>query len=217
MHLLFDLDGALTDPFPGITKCIQYALVAIGRPQPSAESLRWCIGPPLRESFASLLGPDKEHLADVAVAKYRERFGSVGLFENNLYPTIAENLEQLKRSGHTLCVATSKPAVFAERIIGHFGLGTYFRSVNGSELDGTRSDKGALIAHVLKRYDIGPADAIMIGDRKHVMIGAHQNGVAGLGVSWGYGSTEELREAGAYACVATPAELHGAILKKPSD
>jgi phosphoglycolate phosphatase len=216
MHLLFDLDGTLTDPFPSITKCIQYALVAMGRPQPSAESLRWCIGPPLRESFASLLGPAGEHLADIAVAKYRERFSSVGLFENNLYPTIAENLERLKRSGHLLCVATSKPTVFAERIIEHFGLGTYFRSVNGSELDGTRSDKGALIAHVLKRDDIAPTDAIMIGDRKHDMIGARQNGVAGLGVSWGYGSMEELREAGAYACVAEAAELHDAIRKKPN-
>jgi phosphoglycolate phosphatase len=215
MHLLFDLDGTLTDPFPGITKCIQYALVAMGRPEPAAESLRWCIGPPLKKSFESLLGPAKEHLAEVAVAKYRERFGSVGLFENNLYPAIAETLDQLKQSGHSLSVATSKPTVFAERIIAHFGLGKYFRSINGSELDGTRSDKTALIEYVLRRDDIAPIDAIMIGDREHDMIGARRNGVAGLGVGWGYGSMKELEDAGAYACVATPQELHAAIGKKP--
>jgi phosphoglycolate phosphatase len=215
MHLLFDLDGTLTDPFPGITKCIQYALVAMGRPEPAAESLRWCIGPPLKKSFESLLGPADEHLAEVAVAKYRERFGSVGLFENNLYPAIAETLDQLKQSGHSLSVATSKPTVFAERIIAHFGLGKYFRSINGSELDGTRSDKTTLIAYILKRDDIGPKDTIMIGDRKHDMIGARQNGVAGIGVGWGYGTMEELAEAGAYACVATPAELLGAIRGRP--
>ena len=137
MHLLFDLDGTLTDPFPGITKCIQHALVSLGRPPPSAESLRWCIGPPLKKSFATLLGSEDEHTADAALTKYRERFGMVGLFENAVYPEIETALDELRKAGYSLGVATSKPTVFAERIIEHFGLRRYFRAVDGSELDGT--------------------------------------------------------------------------------
>lgn len=213
MHLLFDLDGTLTDPFPGITGCIQHALVGLGRPRPSAESLRWCIGPPLRESFATLLGPENAHRADAALAKYRERFGSVGLFENEPYPEIKHALAKLHQCGHSLRVATSKPTVFAERIVEHFGLKQYFHSIDGSELDGARSDKAILIAHILKRDAIRPGDAVMIGDREHDMIGARQNGVAGLGVLWGYGSREELEGAGAYACAAAPSDLVALIGK----
>ena len=145
MHLLFDLDGTLTDPFPGITKCIQHALTSLGQPLPSAESLRWCIGPPLKSSLITLLGPLHAHLADEALARYRERFSSVGLFENNVYDDIVRTLDELQKCGHSLSVATSKPTVFAERIIQHFGLTRYFRAVDGSELDGTRSDKALLI------------------------------------------------------------------------
>jgi phosphoglycolate phosphatase len=211
MHLLFDLDGTLTDPFPGITKCIQNALTSLGQPMPSAESLRWCIGPPLKNSFLRLLGPLHEHLADEAVARYRERFGSVGLFENSVYPGIEQTLEDLKNCGHSLSVATSKPFVFAERIIQHFGLSRYFHSVYGSELDGTRSDKAQLIDHILKREQIDPSSVVMIGDREHDMIGASHNSVAGLGVLWGYGTREELEAAGASACAAAPSDLVGLI------
>jgi phosphoglycolate phosphatase len=207
MRLLIDLDGTLTDPFPGITRCIQHALTALGRASPPAESLRWCIGPPLKESLVTLLGPREEHLADAAVAKYRERFGSVGLFENALYPEIESTLDQLMKGGHNLSVATSKATVFADRIIDHFGLRKYFRSVDGSELDGARSNKADLIAHILKRDAISPTDAIMIGDREHDIIGARRNGVKGIGVLWGYGSREELEAAGAYTCIASPMEL----------
>ena len=209
MHLLFDLDGTLTDPFTGITKCIQYALVSLGRPEPSAESLRWCIGPSLKLSFATLLGPQEEHLADVALAKYRERFGSVGLFENEVYPGIEHALDELTKAGHSLGVATSKPRVYAERIVEHFGLTKYFRSVDGSELDGTRSGKTDLIAYILGRDGFAQDNVAMIGDRQHDIIGARQNGVAGVGVLWGYGSPEELKAAGARACVAAPRELAG--------
>jgi phosphoglycolate phosphatase len=217
MHLLFDLDGTLTDPFPGITGCIQHALVALGRPSPPAESLRWCIGPPLKQIFVKLLDSQDEHLADAAVAKYRERFGSVGLFENSVYAGIEDALDGLKVCGHSLCVATSKPTVYAKRIINHFGLNKYFRSVDGSELDGTRSEKGSLIAHILERDAIAPNDVIMIGDREHDMIGARQNKVAGLGVLWGYGSKEELEAAGAYACVLSPRSLSEIVRKLPNN
>src|SRR5665213_2925182 len=214
MHLLIDLDGTLTDPFPGITGCIQHALAALGRTPPSAESLRWCIGPPLKESFATLLGPQEEHLADAALASYRERFSSVGLFENELYPEIESALDRLVKCGHLLNVATSKPTVFADRIIDHFRLRRYFRSVDGSDLDGARSDKAALIAHILKRDGISPNNAIMIGDREHDIIGGRRNGVDGIGVLWGYGSKEELEAAGACACIASPTELPAVVIRR---
>jgi len=206
MHLLFDLDGTISDPFSGITKSIQYALAEMGREAPPAENLRWCIGPPLKEIFAELLGPEA-HRADEAVAKYRERFGAIGLFENNLYPGMEAVLNQLCREGCTLGLATSKPTVFAARIIEYFGLKKYFRSIDGSELDGTRTDKTDLIAYILKRDGIAPEAVIMIGDRKHDIIGARKNRVAGCGVLWGYGSLDELKAAGARVCVSTPAEL----------
>jgi phosphoglycolate phosphatase len=215
MHLLFDLDGTLTDPFPGITKCIQHALAELGRPPPTAESLRWCIGPPLKKSFSTLLGPSDASRADEALAKYRERFSAVGLFENDVYPGIKEALGGLRQEGHRLSIATSKPTVFAERIVQHFGLKDYFHTVDGSELDGTRSDKADLIAHILERESIDPSDAIMIGDREHDMIGAGKNAVAGLGVLWGYGSQEELEAAGAYACAKAPNDLVALMSRKP--
>ena len=151
MNLLFDLDGTLTNPFAGITKCIGYALDMLGKQSPPRESLRWCIGPPLKESFAKLLASDDGAIIAKAVAFYRERFSTVGLFENEVYDGIPEALEALQKNGHTLYVATSKPAVYAERIMAHFDLQRYFRSVFGSELDGSRSDKTSLISHILKR------------------------------------------------------------------
>ncbi len=214
MRILFDLDGTLSDPFVGITASIQHALVALGRPAPAAQDFRWCIGPPLKQVFAKLLASEDNQLADAAVLKYRERFGSIGLFENVLHPGIESALVDLKSSGHSLCVATSKPTIFAERIVEHFGLNKYFSSVNGSELDGTRSDKTSLIAYILERDAIAPSDALMIGDREHDMIGASRNDVAALGVLWGYGSKEELESAGAFSCVTSPPELLEAIRKR---
>jgi phosphoglycolate phosphatase len=211
MHLLIDLDGTLTDPFPGITRCIQFALDSLGLPVPLADSLRWCIGPPLQESFAILLGTSNEHLANLALTKYRERFSTLGRFENQVYPGIESALAELNDCGHSLLIATSKPRIFARPILDHFRLAKYFRSIDGSELDGTRKDKTELIAHILQRDGIAAADAIMIGDREHDIIGARQNRVAGLGVLWGYGSREELESAGACACIRHPTDLAAAV------
>ena len=207
MNLLFDLDGTLTDPFTGITKCIAYALDMLGRKSPPRESLHWCIGPPLRDSFAKLLASDDDALTEKAVALYRERFGSVGLFENEVYDGIPELLEALQKNGHTLYVATSKPAVYAERIIAHFGLHRYFKCIFGSELDGTRSDKTSLISHILERELIAPSETSMIGDRGHDIVGATENGIYGFGVLWGYGTKDELENSGATAFFKTPREL----------
>lgn len=217
MHLLFDLDGTLTDPFVGITKCIQHALGALDREVPPADDLRWCIGPPLHHSFLTLLKTTDHQLASRALEIYRERFGRVGLFENTLYPGVVGCLQELSQERHRLSVATSKPTVFAEQIVDHFELTEYFRSVDGSELDGTRCEKASLISHVLERDGLNAEGVVMIGDRKYDMIGAAANGVLGIGVLWGYGSIEELRDAGASQCVDLPGKLPAAIKEAEQD
>ena len=207
MHLLFDLDGTLTDPYQGITRCISHALLALGRLAPPRFDLRWCIGPPLKNSFAKLLASDDDKLTDAAITIYRERFGSVGLYENEVYEGIPEALEALQEMGHTLYVATSKPTVYAKQIVEHFSLQQYFRTIHGSELDGTRSDKSNLISHIIKSEAVSSSETLMVGDRKHDMIGARANGVCGVGVLWGYGTQEELETSGARTCLSHPHQL----------
>jgi phosphoglycolate phosphatase len=200
--IFFDLDGTLTDPKPGITRSIQYAMQKLDLPVPSQDELTWCIGPPLRDSFVKLLGGDSR--ADLAVSLYRERFGDVGLYENAVYPDIEHILGALKASHGRLFVATSKARVFAERIIDHFGLRGYFEHVFGAELDGTRVHKSDLLAYALDKTGVDPSRALMIGDRSHDMIGARKNSMDALGVLYGYGSRQELIEAGASHVCATP-------------
>jgi phosphoglycolate phosphatase len=204
MHLLFDLDGTLADSRPGIIACIQHALAENGLIVPAAESLLWCIGPPLLESFRKLVDPDAQHLFEPAVAKYRERYTAGGIFECEIYPEIETTLAQLHGMGHTLHVATSKVEIYAKRIIGHFDFGKYFTSVNGSELDGTRANKAELIAHILQQQNIAANDVVMIGDREHDMIGAAKNGIPAIGALWGYGTGGELIGSGATLCARVP-------------
>jgi phosphoglycolate phosphatase len=200
--IFFDLDGTLTDPKPGITRSIQYALDKLGRPTiPTEDELTWCIGPPLRASFVKLLG---EASADLAVSLYRERFSDIGLYENAVYAGVEDVLTALRQSGRRLFVATSKAHVFAERIIDHFDLRRHFERVFGSELDGTRADKSDLLAYALKTTAVESSHATMIGDRSHDMIGARNNGMKGIGVLYGYGSAQELTAAGASHLCATP-------------
>ena len=203
--IYFDLDGTLTNPKPGITRSIQYALGKLDCPAPSEEELTWCIGPPLRGSLKKLLGTDD--LADQALSFYRERFGDIGLFENEVYPGIEQTLSVLAESDRRLFVATSKPIIYAKRIIDHFKLSGYFEQVFGSELDGTRADKTELLGYALRVATIDPAQAIMIGDRSHDMIGARNNGMTAIGVLYGYGSQAELVEAGAHRLCAAPDRL----------
>lgn len=202
LTLFFDLDGTLTDPKPGITGSIQYALQKLDRPVLSQDELTWCIGPPLRASFVALLGG--ESLADRAVELYRERFADVGLFENSVYPDIEHVLATLSQSGRRMFVATSKPHVFAKRIVDHFGLNSYFEHVFGSELDGTHVHKNDLLAYALRQTGVDPSQAVMIGDRSHDVVGAKTNGINAIGVTYGYGSREELIAAGASHLCASP-------------
>lgn len=207
--IYFDLDGTLTDPKPGITRSIQYALQRLDHPTiPTEDELTWCIGPPLRTSFVRMLG---DHAADRAVALYRERFSDIGLYENRVYDGISDVLTTLGASGHRLFVATSKAHVFADRIIDHFGLRSHFERVFGAELDGTRADKSHLLEHALKAAAVDPTKTLMIGDRSHDMVGAKNNGMTGIGVLYGYGSRDELLGAGAQHVCATPGEILGCI------
>src|SRR5258708_8053942 len=184
--IYFDLDGTLTDPKAGITRSIQYALGKLDSEIPREDDLTWCIGPPLRASLAKLLGSDD--LAEKALSFYRERFAGIGIFENEIYAGIEDTLSVLAGQGRRLFVATSKPGVYAERIIDHFKLSVYYERVFGSELDGRRSDKTDLLSYALKTIRVDPAQAMMIGDRSHDMIGASNNAMTSLAVLYGYRS-----------------------------
>jgi phosphoglycolate phosphatase len=198
----FDLDGTLTNPKLGITRCIQYALRRLGFSVPSEDDLVWCIGPPLLASMTKLVGTDG--LACRAVELYRERFRDIGLYENEVYAGIETTLSKVAATGR-LFIATSKPKIYADRIVEHFGLRHHFEQVFGSELDGTRNDKADLLAYALTETAIDPTRAIMIGDRSHDVIGAKKNGMKSIGVLYGFGSLAELTEAGAdHLCAAHP-------------
>jgi phosphoglycolate phosphatase len=203
--IYFDLDGTLTDPKPGITRSIQYALGKLDRAVPTEDELTWCIGPPLRASLKQLVGTDA--LADAALLLYRERFGDIGLYENEIYPGIEDTLSVLAKSGRRMFVATSKAVVYAERIIDHFKLRDYFERVFGSELDGTRADKTDLLGYALQTMNVDSSKSVMIGDRKFDMIGARNNGMTAVGVLYGYGTKEELLAGGAQHICTAPRGL----------
>lgn len=205
--LLFDLDGTLTDPKEGITKCIAHALTRMGRTPPPLDELAFAIGPPLRPTFGRLLETDDRELVEAALAAYRERFATLGLFENALYANIRESLQAAHGAGHRLFLATSKPHVYATRILDHFGIASVFSGIYGSELDGRRDDKGELIAHLLANEGLDATNCRMFGDRLHDVIGAAKNGVEAVGVTWGYGSHDELTTAGARALCHAPRDL----------
>jgi phosphoglycolate phosphatase len=192
-HIFFDLDGTLTDPKMGITRCLQYALGKLGEPVPDTESLTWCIGPPLVDSFVQLVGAER---AAQGVALYRERFADVGLFENDPYPTIHDTLETFSQQGCQLFVASSKPKVFVDRILERYQLMDFFSQSYGSQLDGALTDKSELLAHALADSAVDPASSLMIGDRKHDAIGAKNNTLAFIGVLYGYGDREEFASVG---------------------
>ena len=205
MHILFDLDGTLTNPKEGIVACIQYALSALDIAIDENKNLETCIGPPLRDSFRELCR--NEQLAEKAVELYRERFSTVGLYENYLYDGIEESLGELIEKTESICVVTSKPTVYSKRIVEHFGINKYFKFVYGSNLDGSLGDKTELLEHVIKTERIDPLEATMIGDRKFDIIGAKNHGIRAIGVSWGYGTKLELQEAGADSICNHPGAL----------
>ena len=196
-YLFFDLDGTLTDPALGITNSFIHALKYFGIEIPSYEKLCSFIGPPLPDTFKTQFGFSEEKAAE-GVKKYREYFSTKGLFENSVYPGIPELLTSLKQAGKKLVVATSKPEEYSVKIIEHFGLAQYFENVCGSLMNETRSKKDEVIAYAIERNNITDKSKIlMIGDRKHDILGAKKIGLKSCGVLFGYGSLEELQAAGA--------------------
>lgn len=204
--ILFDLDGTLTDPGLGITNSIMHALKKMSIPLPERQALYQFIGPPLMDSFHERYGLDEAACAQ-AVVYYREYFSVTGLFENEVYPGIREMLGALRQAGKKLVLATSKPELYARRILEHFDLARYFTHIVGATMDETRTAKHEVIAYALEAFGIDPADAVMVGDREHDVLGARKNGLACVGVLYGYGSRRELTDAGATALADSPEEL----------
>ncbi len=195
-YILFDLDGTLTNPEEGITNSVAYSLEYYGIHVEDKRNLRKFIGPPLKASYMIYYGFDDKK-AEEAVAKYREYFAPKGVYENEVYKNIPEVLEKLKYKGYKLVVATSKPTVYAKRITEHFDLDKYFEDICGSELDGRRTNKAEVIKYAIDKFNIEKDNVIMIGDRLHDIVGAKNNGIKSIGVLFGFGSLEELKEAGA--------------------
>ena len=211
MNVLIDLDGTLTDPRVGMVESIKYAMSRLEYPCPGDGELERYIGPPLQETFAVLLNSTVPEKIDSAVDLYRDHYSVTGLFENTVYPGIVGALQALKEVGASLFVATSKPKVFAERIIEHFELGQFFNAVHGSELDGTRIRKGDVIAHALRAERLSSKSTLMVGDRLHDIAGARENDLFSVGVLWGFGSREELVNAGANVLCEEPKSLAGVL------
>lgn len=216
-YILFDLDGTLTDPKEGITTCVQYALKSFGIDEPDLDKLEPFIGPPLKDSFKKFYSMSDED-AEKAVEKYRERFNDTGIFENELYGGIHDLLRNLQAGGMHLAVASSKPTVYVERILKHFKIDKYFEVVVGSELDGTRVDKPQIIQEVLHRFfpnhKVRYDEIYMVGDREYDIMGARTFRIESVGVTYGYGSMEELKEAKADYIVRSVAELKQLLMRE---
>ena len=210
--LLFDLDGTLTDSAEGIINCVKHAVDNMGFEMP--EHPERFLGPPLYDSFAEFCGMNEEQVLE-AVRLYRERYKDIGLFENSPYDGVKEMLERLQKDGKTLIVATSKPETFAVRILEKFGLAHYFRIIGGADINGTRNEKWEVIDYVLEQIGtVSKDNVLMIGDRKHDIIGAHRTGLKCLGVLWGYGSKKELETYGADFFAETPQETADMLIGK---
>lgn len=190
-NILFDLDGTLTDPKEGIVNSILFSLRKLGIHEKSVGELDSFIGPPLRESFAKRYKLN-DGLADKAMLYYREYYSAKGIFENKLYPGVHELLESLMEGNYQLFIATSKPTVYALEVLRHFKLDTCFKETVGSNLDNTRTDKTEIISHIISKYCLQADHSVMIGDRKYDIIGAKNNSVKTVGITYGYGSLEEL-------------------------
>lgn len=207
--ILFDLDGTLTDSGEGIINSAIYALEHFGFPIPPREELRYFVGPPLHESFMKQ-GVSADRVEE-AVAVYRQRYIPVGMFENTPYPGIRELLKTLKKEGYKLFVATSKPEQMSIEILEHFDLAKYFEQICGATMDSSRTNKEAVIAYLLEQN--GRCDnMIMVGDTKYDIIGAKAHDIPAIGVSWGYGSVQEMKDAGAYGIAETTEQLLDMLL-----
>ncbi|PFH87944.1 HAD family hydrolase [Bacillus sp. AFS088145] len=212
--ILFDLDGTLTDPKVGILNSVKYALQNMNKAIPLESELLKFIGPPIQRSFFEVCQFSEKELVN-AVRFYREYFSQGGMIENNVYVGIRELLRELKKEKKRLYVATSKPTIFAREILSHFQLDEFFIQIVGSELDGTRIDKGEIIEYIFeKNNDLSKGDSVMVGDRFHDIIGAKTAKIDSIGVTYGYGSELELTDAGANAIVNNVDQLKKMLLNE---
>ncbi len=203
--VLLDLDGTLTDSRPGIIGSTHHALRFLGHTPDPAQDLTWIIGPPLETVIARVLAHYGDTRTSEAVAEYRRHYSEVGLLQNTMYPGIPEALHRLRDDGNDLVLATAKRTHLAIRVIEHFGLTKLFRGIYGSEGAGVLDQKPELVAHILAREK--PSCAIMVGDRRYDIVGAHANHLRAIGVAWGYGGVAELTDAGADAMAERPDQL----------
>lgn len=208
-NILFDLDGTLTDSSEGIVRCLQYAFEQLSIECPSPAELHAHIGPPVRNALSLMMKTEDTSLIEEALRLYRVRFSETGIYENRVYEGIPETLTALRASSKRLFVATSKPLVFTERILNHFRMTDYFDRVFGSELSGKLDNKVELISHVLSNATLAPDETLMVGDRMYDIFGAKENGCLSIGVTYGFGSEEELRNAGADLICQSPLEIAG--------
>ncbi|CUH95291.1 hypothetical protein P22_1361 [Propionispora sp. 2/2-37] len=210
--ILFDLDGTLTDSKPGILRSVQYALEKSGMKEFDLEKLVSFIGPPLTDSFQELYGMNATEAAQ-AVVYYQEYFSEKGMYENAVYPGIADLLAELSVQGKYLAVATSKPSVFSEKIIEHFSLTPYFNKVVGAKMEGVHSDKEHLIGNILADIPHIPLDkVVMIGDRKFDIQGGQAHGIDVIAAGYGYGRRPELEDAGPTHIAESVADLRSLLL-----
>lgn len=206
--ILLDLDGTLVDPYEGIIGSYRHALAQVGFELDPSDDLRWVIGPPLRRSFARLLGPEAD--IETAIGHYRERYAADGIFAATVYPGIPNALVELRQAGFELILCTAKARVFAERIVEAFGFAPFLSGVFGAELDGRFDDKGELIGHILETRARTPEAICMVGDRDNDVLAASRHGAPCIGALWGYGGEAELRSAGARMVIGAPEELPAA-------
>lgn len=212
-YILFDLDGTITDPKEGITKSVAYALSKFGIKVDSLNELCKFIGPPLKDSFIEYYNFNDDE-SEKAIKYYREYFSDRGIYENQVYKGFEDILISLKENNKVLIVATSKPTIFAQKILEHFNLRKYFSFVSGSNLEGTRVKKSEVIQYALERNNIKDlSEVIMIGDRKHDVYGAKEIGIESIGVLYGYGDYEELYDNGANYIVNNVEELRKLIME----
>jgi phosphoglycolate phosphatase len=207
MHLFFDLDGTLTDSSPGIVRCINHALAKLGLEAADEARLRGMIGTPLAEIFPKLTGRREPAFVRRAIAAYRERFNEVGIFENSLYPEIADALEGWHADGHTMRVVTIKPAVAAARVVEHFGVARFFAGVHGPAPTDRSADKKKLIGAALRQTKAARRAIAMIGDRAEDVLAARHHDIRAIAVGWGYGDRDELTAASPERLVESVADL----------
>jgi phosphoglycolate phosphatase len=205
--VLLDLDGTLIDSYPGILASCHAALRALGHEPDEALDIRRSIGPPLEAIMQILLQSYGDDRVGEAVAAYRQHYGESGFLGSVPYPGIGQSLEEMKRTGLRIYLATSKRAIFASRILDHLKFATYFDGIHGSGPSGELDHKPELLAHILSKHNLSPSHSLMVGDRRHDISGAHAVGMRGLGVLWGYGTRDELETAGADQLVDSPVDL----------